>query len=101
MIDQLLQIRKDYAYGDQDTYMENEQLIGWVRHGNDEHPGSLAVVVSTGDMATLPMCVGEDQAGKIYIELTGNNENEVEIDENGYGNFEVGPGTLTCWAEKR
>src|SRR5690625_74269 len=101
MIDQLLQIRKDYAYGDQDTYMENEQLIGWVRHGNDEHPGSLAVVVSTGDMATLPMCVGEDQAGRIYIELTGNNENEVEIDENGYGNFEVGPGTLTCWAEKR
>ena len=100
MINQLLEIRKNYAYGEQDTYMENENLIGWVRHGNDEHPGSLAVVVSTGEMATLSMFVGEDEADKIYIELTGENEKEIKIDENGFGNFEVGPGTLTCWTEK-
>jgi len=100
MINQLLEIRKKYAYGKQDTYMENKNLIGWVRHGDDEHPGSLAVVVSTGEMATLSMFVGEDQAGKTYIERTGENENEIEIDENGFGNFEVGPGTLTCWTEK-
>ena len=100
MIDQLLQIRKQYAYGKQDTYMENEDLMGWVRHGDEKHPGSLAVVVSTGDKGVLPMFVGEDQAGKTYTELTNDNTNEIEINEKGFGEFEVGPGTLSCWAEK-
>lgn len=100
MIDQLIDIRKRYAYGEQTDYMETEDLIGWVRHGNDEHPGTLAVVISTGDMNELRMHVGDVHAGKTFIELTGDNQNEIVIDEEGFANFEVGPGTLTCWAEK-
>lgn len=100
MINNLIAIRKEYAWGEQTDYPESEDLIGWVRQGNEEHPGSLAVLLSTGDEETLKMNVGEDQAGKVFIELTGDNQNEIEIDEEGNGNFEVGPGTLTCWAEK-
>lgn len=100
MINLLLSIRKRYAWGEQTDYMENENLIGWVRHGNEEHPGSLAVVISTGDINTLQMNVGQEKVGKIYVELTGNNTNEIQIDEDGNGAFEVGAGTLTCWAEK-
>ena len=100
MIDQLIDIRKRYAYGEQTDYMETEDLIGWVRHGNDEHPGTLAVVISTGDMNELRMHVGDVHAGKTFIELTGDNQNEIIIDDEGFANFEVGPGTLTCWAEK-
>lgn len=100
MIDQLIAIRKDYAYGDQTDYAEAEDLIGWVRHGDDDHPGTLAVVISTGDMNELRMQVGEVHAGKTFIELTGENENEIVVDEEGYADFEVGPGTMTCWAEK-
>ena len=105
MINNLFPIRKTYAYGDEDTYMANEKLMGWVRSGNEKHPGRLAVLVSTGDMATLSMFVGEDQAGKVYVELTGENDNEIIIDENGYGNFEATEITVSaentaCWAEK-
>lgn len=100
MIDQLIDIRKRYAYGEQTDYMETEDLIGWVRHGNDEHPGTLAVVISTGNMNELRMEVGKVHAGKTFVELTGDNPNEIVIDEEGFANFEVGPGTLTCWAEK-
>lgn len=100
MIDQLISIRKKYAWGNQTDYMEKEELIGWVRHGNEEHPGSLAVVISTGEAQILKMNVGENQAGKVYVEITGDNDNEITIDENGDGEFEVGPGTLTCWVEK-
>lgn len=100
MIDQLIDIRKRYAYGEQTDYMETEDLIGWVRHGNDEHPGTLAVVISTGDMNELRMEVGKVHAGKTFVELTGDNPNEIVIDEEGFANFEVGLGTLTCWAEK-
>ena len=99
-IDPLIQIRKQYAYGDQTDYFESENLIGWVRSGNEEQPGGLAVVISTGDMNSLRMNVGEDQAGKVYVELTGDNSNEIIIDDEGFGDFEVGPGTMCCWTEK-
>lgn len=100
IIDQLIAIRKRYAYGEQTDYMEDKDLIGWIRHGDEDHPGTLAVVISTGDANTLRMQVGDVHAGKIFVELTGDNAHEIKIDEEGYANFEVGPGTLTCWAEK-
>lgn len=100
MINQLIDIRKRYAYGEQTDYPEAKDLIGWVRHGNDEHPGSLAVLISTGDAKTMRMQVGEENAGKIFIELTGDNPKEIEIMEDGSADFEVGPGTMTAWAEK-
>jgi len=100
MINQLIQVRKDYAWGEQTDYMEAEDLIGWVRHGNEDHPGNMAVVISTGDTKTLRMQVGEEQAGKTYIEITDDSDQEIEIDEEGYGDFEVSPGSLACWTEK-
>lgn len=99
-IDNLLWIRNNYSYGEQTDYFLEPQLIGWVRHGDEEHPGRLAVVISTGDMKTISMNVGKDQAGKHYVDLTGGNQNGIVIDEEGNGNFEVGPGTLSAWAEK-
>jgi alpha-amylase len=100
MIDQLIDIRKRYAYGEQTNYPEGKDLIGWVRHGDEEHPGSLAVLISTGDAQMMRMQVGEENAGKIFVELTGDNPKEIEIEEDGSAEFEVGPGTMTAWAEK-
>lgn len=100
VIDNLLYIRKNYSFGEQVDYFESESLIGWTRLGNEEHPGSLAVVVSTGDMASLRMFVGTDQAGKVYHDLTGASPHEIKIEQDGWANFEVGPGDVSCWAEK-
>lgn len=100
VIDNLLYIRKNYAYGEQIDSFESNKLIGWTRSGDDEHPGSLAVVISSGDAATLRMNVGPDQAGKVYQDLTGASQAEITIDDEGFGNFEVGPGDMSCWAEK-
>lgn len=100
MIENLLYIRRNFAYGDQDMYYESDKLIGWVRHGDEEHPKKLAVLISTGDMNGIRMFVGKEEAGKIYKEYTGDNSKEIKIDQDGFGNFEVGPGTITCWSEK-
>ncbi|WP_459129194.1 alpha-amylase [Guggenheimella bovis] len=99
MLENLLWIRKTYAYGEEVDYFESETLIGWVRMGTEEHPGRLAVVVSSGDMGTIRMFVGEDQAGKSYKDFTGNNTNEIVIDSEGYGDFEVGPSKVSAWGE--
>ncbi|MDO5017769.1 MAG: alpha-amylase [Lagierella massiliensis] len=100
MIENLMYIRKKFAYGDMDMYYESENLLGWVRRGNEKHPKKLAVLISTGDMNSLKMFVGKEEAGKTYKEYTGDNTNEIVIDDEGFGEFEVGPGTITCWSEK-
>lgn len=99
MIDNMLDVRKKYSFGNQDEYFDNPQVVGWVRR-TDDKTSSLAVLISIGDMAEKQMFVGEEEAGKTYIDLSGNNKNEVTIDENGNGIFNVGPGSVSYWAAK-
>ena len=99
MIDKMLDVRKKYSFGDQDDYFDNPQVVGWVRR-TDSDTSSLAVLISIGDMAEKQMFVGEEEAGKTYVDLSGNNKNEVTIDENGNGIFNVGPGSVSYWAAK-
>ena len=99
MIDKMLDVRKKYAFGDQDDYFDNPQVVGWVRR-TDADTSSLAVLISIGDMAEKQMFVGEEEAGKTYIDLSGNNKNQVTIDEDGNGMFNVGPGSVSYWAAK-
>ena len=98
-IDKMLDVRKKYSFGDQDDYFDNPQVVGWVRR-TDSDTSFLAVLISIGDMAEKQMFVGEEEAGKTYIDLSGNNKNEVTIDENGNGIFNVGPGSVSYWAAK-
>lgn len=98
-IDKLAKIRKNFAYGNQDDYFHSSNLIGWVRHGNEHHPNKTAIVISTGDMNILRMYVGEGESGKVYADYTGNNDGKVTIDQEGYGDFMVGPGSISVWIE--
>lgn len=98
-IEKLTKIRRAFAYGDQDDYFESASSIGWVRHGDEHHPQKSAVIISIGNMATIRMFVGLEEVGKVYSDYTGNNENNISIDEEGYGAFEVGPGSLSVWIE--
>ena len=93
MIDNMLDVRKKYSFGDQDEYFDNPQVVGWVRR-TDADTSSLAILISIGDMAEKQMFVGEEEAGKVYIDLSGNNKNTVTIDEDGNGVFNVGPGSV-------
>ena len=99
MIDNMMKVRKKYAKGNQDDYFDDPQVVGWVRRG-DNKTSSLAVIISIGDMAEKKMFVGEEEAGKEYVDLSGNNKNTVSIDEDGNGMFNVGPGSVAYWARK-
>ena len=99
MIDKMLYVRKKYSFGNQDDYFDNPQVVGWVRR-TDADTSSLAVLISIGDMAEKQMFVGEEEAGKTYIDLSGKNKNQVTIDEDGNGMFNVGPGSVSYWAAK-
>lgn len=96
----LLGLRRDFAYGDQDDYFDNPNTIGFVRKGDQDHPGRMAVVMTNGDKDTLSMFVGEDQKGKTFIDALGNNDGQVVIKEDGWGDFFVSPGSISVWVDK-
>lgn len=96
---EMLAIRKEYAYGDQDDYWVTPTKIGWVRRGDEAHPNPLAVLISTGDMDEERLFVGEGEAGAVYVDRSGKNE-PITIDEEGYGCFTVAPGAVTYWTRE-
>lgn len=99
-IDRMLFIRKALAWGNETDYMEAENTIGWVRHGDDDHPNKLAVVISNGDASELHMELGTEHAGRIYVDYLGNNEAKVTVDEDGYAVFPVSGGSVSAYAEE-
>lgn len=98
-IDILSKIRKNFAYGDQDDYFDSPTALAWVRQGDENHPHKSAILISIGDMTSIKVFLGEKEADKVYADYTGNNSNKIQVDQEGYGLFEVGPGSISVWVE--
>lgn len=99
MIDNLLSIRKKYAYGDQHDYFDDPHTVGWVRIGDEEHPGALAVAMTNRDQSVIMMNVGKERSGQIFKDLTGQVKEEIIIDENGNGRFIAPAGSLAAYGD--
>lgn len=97
IIDPLLYLRRNHAYGEQKNYFDHGSCVGWTRLGDEEHPYGLAAIMSNGEEGFKEMYVGEQYAGKNFADFTGNRENRVEIDENGCGWFNVNAGSISVW----
>lgn len=101
VLDILLDARRRLAYGEQQDYFDHPDTVGFVRLGDEEHPGSgLAVLISNGDDGEKVMQVGRGRSGEVWQELTGNIADEVQIDEEGNGCFKVSGSCLAVWAKK-
>ena len=101
LIDPLLQARKHYAYGEQIDTFDHANVIAWQRMGDEEHPGSgLAVVISNGDEGYKDLSFGSERAGTVWVDITGNREEEITLDEEGQAAFTVNGGQVSVWVQK-
>ncbi|HWJ76621.1 MAG TPA: alpha-amylase [Niallia sp.] len=97
-IDPLLYARKKKAYGEQDDYLDNPNLIGWIRHGVEEIENSgCAVVISNKEEGSKKMFVGKSRSGETWIDLTKTREDHITIDEEGFGDFPVNEKSVSVW----
>ena len=97
----LIMVRKDRAYGMQHDYFDNNNYIGWTQEGDEEHINSgLAVVISNAGEGYKRMYVGTDNAGLKYIDSLGNCNEEVTIDDDGCGNFNVKGRSISVWVKE-
>ena len=97
----LIKLRKERAYGEQIDYFDNSNYIGWTRLGDDEHIKSgLAVIISNSEEGEKRMYIGEKFAGEKYIDAMGLCNEEIIIDEEGYGIFKVKGKSVSVWVRQ-
>ena len=100
-LDPLLMARKEYAYGPQHDYLDHEDLIGWTREGIDSRPNSgLATVMTNRNGGSKNMYVGQQHAGEVWYDITGNRSDKVTIDSTGHGNFHVNSASVSVWVSE-
>lgn len=94
----LMQLRKDKAYGEQVEYFDDQNIVGFTRLGTEEHYKSgLAVIISDKYDGSKRMYVGKENVGAKYIDALGHIQEEIRIDEEGFGNFKVTGGTASVY----
>ena len=81
--------------------MRKDAQAGLQREENrrEDHTGC-AVLLSNGDDGTKKMEVGKRYAGKKFIDMLKKNPAEVEINEDGCGEFFCPAGSVSVWVEK-
>lgn len=101
MLDKLMKLRKNNAYGIQHDYFDDSNCIGWTREGDEEHKDSgLAVVMSDGTGGTKHMYIGRQFAGSHFSDMLGNAKYNIKIDEEGFGDFYVNRDSVAVWVRK-
>lgn len=96
----LMLARRLYAYGEQDDYWDQPNLIGFVRRGTHDRPDGLAVVMSNADNGEIQMHVGPEHKGEVWTDVLGWEQGEVTIDEQGNGSFKCPGVSVAVWVKK-
>ena len=99
ILDKLLDIRLNLAYGEQTDYFDDANCIGWTRQGKDGGQ-PIAVVVSNDQASSKRMLVGSEWAGREFSDYLGNSSQIVTIDEEGWGEFPVEEKSVSVWSVK-
>lgn len=100
-VENMLKVRKQLAHGTQRDYFDHGNTIGWVREGTDENPlAGFAVVMTNGLGGEKVMEIGKRHSGKSFINICGNWDEKLVIDENGAGKFYVNDKTVALWIDE-
>ncbi|MGN0351000.1 MAG: alpha-amylase [Roseburia sp.] len=94
----MLKVRELCAYGEQYDYFDDASLVGFLRLGDEEHPGSGVAVLMTDSVAGSKwMQFGDAFAGKKLYDVLGRFAKPVVLDENGKGEFFADGGSVSVW----
>lgn len=97
VIDVLLRLRRDHAYGEEVDFFGggSRQLIGWTRAGRGK---ALAVVLSSGPGGARRMRVAAG-GGARFVDALGHVKGEVTTDGGGWADFSCAGGSVSAWLQ--
>jgi alpha-amylase len=98
LIDKFLYARQTFAYGEQHDYFDHPSTIGWVRMGDAEHPGGMAVVLSNGEGGGKGMNIGQPNC--TYVDITEHVQDSVTTNDDGWAEFRCNGGSVSVWIQQ-
>ena len=98
LIDAFLKARHAFGFGEQQDYFDHSNCIGWTRLGNDEHPGAMAVVMSSGEEGVKRMNVF--RPGARFVDIACHFEEEVIAGNDGCADFRCPAGNVSVWVQR-
>ena len=99
VLDKLLDVRLNLAYGEQTDYFDDANCIGWTRQGKDGGQ-PIAVAISNDQASSKRMLVGSEWAGREFRDYLDKSSQIVTIDEEGWGEFPVEEKSVSVWSVK-
>lgn len=97
LLDAMLDARRKYNFGDQHDYFDHPNCIAWVRTGDDEHPGSMVVIMSNGEDGTKRVNAFAKNAR--FKDVCGYIADEITTDDNGEADFRCQGGKVSVWVQ--
>jgi alpha-amylase len=97
LLDAFLEARARYNYGDQHDYFDHPSCVGWLRTGDEEHPGAMVVVMSNGEAGVKRVETGKPNA--TFKDCTGHDPSEITTGEDGVAEFRCPAGSLSVWLQ--
>jgi alpha-amylase len=95
VIDAMLTARAKFLYGDQEEYFETPTSVGWLLTGDADHPGAMAVVISTADASRITMQTHRPNLE--FIDVTGAQSDHVKSGADGAATFPAPAGSVSVW----
>ena len=97
----LIKLRENKNYGVLHDYFNDTSIIGWTREGIDEIPDSgLVVIMTISEGGNKRMYAGKHFAGCTFVDALSNVQDEIVIDDDGFGIFEVADGSTSVYILK-
>ena len=96
LIDRLLEIRRDYAFGEQLDTPIDRHVCAWQRLGTEDHAGRLITLASIGDGGQATLDTG--RPNERFANLLDPDADPVEADDNGRATFPYPPGGIAIYA---
>ena len=100
IIDKMLLVRRTKLEGQEYNYFDDSDVIGWSYDGYGQDDKGCAIIISDRYDASKYMYVGKQHANKQFVDALGHFRKTVVINNDGWGNFMVKGGSISCWIVK-
>lgn len=98
-LDKLMEARKLFAYGKQNSYMDHWDVIGWTREGDSRSNNkAMATIMSDGPGGSKWMATGK--ANTVFYDYLGNRTDKITTNADGWGEFKVNGGSVSVWVQE-
>jgi alpha-amylase len=98
LINKFLWARQAYGFGEQHDYFDHPNTIGWMRLGNQQHPGAMAIVLTNSAAGNKWMNTFRPNA--TFQDFTGHITDLVHTNSDGWGNFRCNGGSVSVWLQQ-